>query len=56
MAVSNPERIVSAVCSPSSDFVCINDVQMPLERYERSRKALTDALLSLFPEKSRYEL
>lgn len=55
MAVSNPERIVSSIKEPATDFVCINDVSMSPERFECSRRALMDALSSLFPEKSRYE-
>ena len=51
---------IAGVCSflkhPTADFVCINDVEMPEEKYEAYRDALLSCFGSILPEKSPYEL
>ena len=42
--------------NPSGKIVCINDVQMPDEKYSRCRKTLLSALENMYPDKSRFEI
>lgn len=55
-AVSSMDKVCSFIGSPSADFACINDVNMPEEKYLQFRKCLLEAFDKAFPAKSRFEL
>ena len=55
-AVASMDRVCSFLDNPSSDFVCINDVDMSEDKYQLYRKRLLEAFERAFPEKSRFEL
>ena len=55
-AVASMDRVCSFLDNPSSDFVCINDVDMSEDKFQLYRKRLLEAFERAFPEKSRFEL
>ena len=55
-AVASMDRVCSFIEKPTSDFACINDVNMSEDKYKLYRKHLLEAFDSAFPEKSRFEL
>ena len=55
MAATTPDRLAKAIVSPNRKLVCINDVEMPPERYEALRAAMLAAFSEHFPSKSVYE-
>ena len=55
-AVASMDRVCAFIASPTADFACINDVNMPEEKYQLYRKRLLEAFDSAFPHKSRFEL
>ena len=55
-AIAPREKVCAFIASPTSDFVCINDVNMPMEKYHLYRESLLDAFGRAFPDKSRFEL
>ena len=55
-AVASADRICSFIAEPAADFACINDVNMPEEKYLQLRERLLDAFEKAFPQKSRFEL
>ena len=56
LAAASASKLSGFLQDPSSDFVCINDVQMSEERYENLKKVLLNAFESRFSEKSRFEI
>ena len=54
-AVHSPEKIASNIISPSTKLLCINDVHMSDEDFERYRSAVLEAFSVHFPEPSRFE-
>ena len=56
LAAASSSKIAAFLAAPTTDFVCINDVGMPEDKYVKTRKAILDAFDRLFPEKSRFEL
>lgn len=54
-AVHSPETIVSNILDPKTKLLCINDVSMSDEDFERYRSAVLDAFGKHFPEVSRFE-
>ena len=56
LAAASSSKIAAFLAAPTADFVCINDVEMPEDRYLKTRKALLEAFDRLLPEKSRFEL
>lgn len=56
VAVASPESLRDFLHAPTRNLVCINDVRLSEERYEKLRGAILDAFESTFPEKSRFEL
>ena len=48
--------VCSFIAAPKADFVCINDVNMPEDRFLMFRDRLMDAFDKAFPAKSRFEL
>ena len=56
LAASSVDRMVSFLENPSSKIVCINDVQMPDEKYSRCKETLLSALEKIYPDNSRFEI
>lgn len=55
LAVAGEESIVSFIDNPTKSIVCINDVDMQPDKFERYRNAICSAFEKRFPEKSRFE-
>ena len=55
-SVASEDALKEFLRNPSRSLVCINDVRLSENRYERLRKAVLDAFEEVFPEKSRFEL
>lgn len=55
LAATTPEKLVKAIVSPVRTMVCINDVEMPSQRYQTLRAAMMTAFSKHFPSKSVYE-
>lgn len=56
LAASSVADIAGFLANPTSDFVCINDVQMTDEKFVRFRDSILAAFEKAFPEKSRFEI
>ena len=56
LAAASASKISSFLAAPATDFVCINDVEMPDDRYLKTREILLASFERLLPEKSRFEL
>ena len=56
LATASTNRICNFLERPDRAMVCINDVRMSQERYQRVRKALFSSLERHFPQRSRFEL
>ena len=55
-AVHSPETIADNIVNPSAKLLCINDVHLSDEDYERYRDAVLAAFRTHFHERSRFEL
>ena len=55
-AVASADKVCTFIASPTADFACINDVNMPEEKFAVFRDALLEAFGKAFPGKSRFEL
>ena len=55
LGAATPSRLAAAVLSPDRKILCLNDTEMPPERFVRMREALLAAFAVHFPEKSRFE-
>lgn len=55
LAVYSAKEIAGFILEPKTDFVCINDVEMPQMRFVESREVLMNAFALAFPNRSRYE-
>lgn len=56
VGISSISGLAGFIKSPTHKLACINDVQLPEERYKELRAALLDAFEVRFPQKSKYEL
>ena len=56
LAVADLDEICAFIGKPSCDFVCINDVQMTDEKFNRYRTGICEAFERVLPAKSSYEL
>lgn len=56
MAVATPDKVCGFIASPSADFACINDVNMPDDKFRSFRDSISEAFAKAFPLKSRFEL
>jgi len=54
-AVYKPEKIASFIDNPTCKLICINDVHMSDEDFERYRATVDAAFQRHFPLKSRFE-
>ena len=55
LAAVTPEQLAKAIVSPVRTMICINDVEMPPQRYQALRTAMLAAFSEHFPSKSVYE-
>ena len=55
-AVASMDKVCAFITSPTADFACINDVNMPEEKFRLYRERLLTAFGEAFPGKSRFEL
>ena len=55
LAATTPEKLAKAIVSPVRTMICINDVEMPSQRYQTLRAAMMTAFSKHFPSKSVYE-
>lgn len=56
LSVATPQKIKKAILQPRHKIVCINDVEMTNEKYQRIYTAMHEAFSERFPCKSKYEL
>jgi len=56
VAVASPDSLRSFLLAPTRNLVCINDVHLSEEKYEKLHDAILGAFESAFPEKSKFEL
>lgn len=54
-AVHSPEVICSHILTPSYKLICINDVHLGDEDFERYRGRVADAFATMYHDKSQYE-
>lgn len=54
-AVYTAEKICPYIEAPVTKMICINDVQMPQEKFEHYRSLITASFEKHFPDKSRFE-
>lgn len=55
-AVAGADKIAGFIRKPSSTMCCINDVELPEERFVTMRNKILDAFQEAFPHKSRFEI
>jgi len=55
-ALAPVDRVCAFLEDPSTDLVCINDVNMPEERFLMYRDRLLESFAKVFPSGSRFEL
>lgn len=56
LAVATPEKLQRAILHPDHKIVCINDVEMSPNKYQRLHATMHAAFKERFPHKSHYEL
>lgn len=56
LASASAKKVRKAICNPSEDLLCINDVNMSDERFAKLHRAIISAFEESFPEKSSFEL
>jgi len=54
-AVYTAEKICPYIEAPTTKMICINDVQMPQDKFEHYRSLITASFEKHFPDKSRFE-
>ena len=53
LAAASASKIAAFLAAPTTDFVCINDVQMSEERYVKTREIILDSFENLLPSGQR---
>ena len=56
LAIVSVKNLTKSIVCPTSKLACINDVNMPEEKFLRFHACLHDAFQTRFPNKSRYEI
>lgn len=56
VAVASPDSLRSFLLNPTRNLVCINDVRLSEEKYQKLHGAIIEAFETAFPNKSRFEL
>lgn len=54
-AVYSGEQIAEYICNPQTKLACINDVQMPDDKFAQMKGEILAGFEKAFPEKSRFE-
>lgn len=55
LAASSADKISSFLANPDRNLTCINDVEMPEQKFIEMQAKIADAFSKRFPEKSRFE-
>ena len=55
VGIASAEKISKYLLNPDRKLVCINDVKLSEERYEKIHSALHNTFQKVFPEKSKFE-
>lgn len=56
MSIATTKKLTQSIVHPTCKLACINDVNMPEERFLRFHACLHDAFQMRFPNKSRFEV
>lgn len=56
LALATPEQIAQYILNPKKELLCINDVQMPVQKFEAYKSRIIEAFETRFPDKSQFEL
>ena len=56
VALTSPEKLSSFILAPTRKLMCVNDVRLSEERYQKLRSAMIEAFEQKFPSKSRFEI
>ena len=56
VALASEDSLRDNILNPSFKILCINDVRLPEEKYERLRAAVIESFEHKFPSPSKYEL
>ena len=55
VGIASPEKIAQCITNPDRRLMCINDVKLSEERYEKMRSEIHTAFNRVFPTPSRFE-
>ena len=55
VGIASPEKIAQCITNPDRRLMCINDVKLSEERYEKMRSEIHTAFNKVFPTPSRFE-
>lgn len=55
VGIASPEKIAQCITNPDRRLMCINDVRLSEERYEKMRSEIHTAFNNVFPTPSRFE-
>ena len=55
VGIASPEKIAQCITNPDRRLMCINDVRLSEERYEKMRSEIHTAFNKVFPTPSRFE-
>lgn len=56
IAMATPQKIRKFIINPKHKIICINDVKISNDRYDRLHVAMHEAFIERFPVKSKYEI
>ena len=56
LAITSASRICKFLANPDKKLICINDVHLSEEKFQRYQRELLEGFGAKFPEKSRFEL
>lgn len=56
LAASSADKVCMNIERPDTSLICINDVQMPEDKYLRTRELILASFAKRFPVKSRFEI
>lgn len=56
LAASSVDKVCGNIENPSTSLLCINDVQMPEDKYLMTRERILASFEKKFPQKSRFEI
>ena len=56
VGIASPEKVSAYLLNPDRKLVCINDVKLSEERFQKMHTALHEAFQKVFPAKSKYEI